>query len=351
MPAQKTTSGIAAKLGPAFGKAFNQHKNDETDYGSAGNLPEGIENGVARLAKIEVKEFNNGKLKGKPWLSFTGVVIEPAEHAGKQTRLQPIPLCNTPDRQNKKTLADHMADVLNELRKLGVNTAEMGPDDFDTTIEALNEEKPYFKFRTWKGRKQKPTDPEPEVRHDWKGYVDAPAGGGGGDEVEEETPEEEPEAEAEEAEEPAEEAGDDLDQLAEAADAGDTDSQAALEKRAIAAGATKKQVGGAESWSAVAEMIKEKEGTGEAEEEEPAEEEEEAAEEFVPKKGEVVSYKPPKAKKSSAKCWRCSPRRSRPTSRTSPPRSSTRRCRSRRSPRSAEKPCTPEPESQRVARD
>lgn len=299
MPAQKTTSGIAAKLGPAFGKAFNQHKNDETDYGGAGNLPEGIENGVARLAKIEVKEFNNGKLKGKPWLSFTGVVIEPAEHAGKQTRLQPIPLCNTPERQNKKTLADHMADVLNELRKLGVNTAEMGPDDFDTTIEALNEEKPYFKFRTWKGRKQKPTDPEPEVRHDWKGYIDPPAGGAASDEVEveEEEAAEEPEAEAEE-EEAAEEAGDDLDQLAEAADAGDTDSQAALEKRAIAAGFTKKQVAGAESWAAVAEMVKEKEGGGEEEEEAAEEEEEEAAEEYVPKKAEVVSYKPPKAKKA-----------------------------------------------------
>src|SRR5690606_26878974 len=124
-----------------FKNAFNKHKEDETDYGAAGNLPAGIEGGIARLSKIEVKEFQTGKLKGKPYMSFTGVVVSPQKFtdsdgnvldiAGAQTRLMPIPLCNTPDRQKKKSLDDHVADVLNELRKLGVDTAGMDAEDID----------------------------------------------------------------------------------------------------------------------------------------------------------------------------------------------------------------------------
>src|SRR5690606_14260673 len=77
MPAQKATSALLKKLGPGFKNAFNKHKEDETDYGAAGNLPAGIEGGIARLSKIEVKEFQTGKLKGKPYMSFTGVVVSP----------------------------------------------------------------------------------------------------------------------------------------------------------------------------------------------------------------------------------------------------------------------------------
>jgi hypothetical protein len=100
--------------------------------------------------------------------------------------------------------------------------------------------------------------------------------------------------------------GEDLDSLAEAADGGDEDAKKRLTELAEAAKLDEDEVGAAENWGAVADMIKaatapaspsedeEEGGEGSTEEEASEEEsvEEEPVEEFTPETGGVYYYRP-----------------------------------------------------------
>jgi hypothetical protein len=198
---------------------------------------------------------------------------------------------------------DHIEWVQNELKKLGADLADTDLDDLETIVAALKDEKPHFRFRTWKGSKA--TDGpfkgvEPRVQHEWRGACEY---------VEDESNEEvidgtEPAEEvAEEPEEksvkkptaksvtkpklktakPEEET---IESLAEAADGGDEDAQVKLVKLAEAAGVDAEAC---ESWAAVVESI-EAANAPEADSDDPEKE-------WKPEKGDIYLYKPAGKKK------------------------------------------------------
>lgn len=314
MPPKTGSDKVVVVLDDSVKKAVKAHKGDETKV-NAGDLPPNVR-GIAQLTDIGFKKYKEGPNKGKIFFSAAGSVLEPDEHKGAFTRIGPEKIFDTPDASGKKTKAEHVAWVLNELRKLGYNTAEMADDGLIEACNELKELKPCFKFRTWASRVTKEY-PNPRTNHDWSGVVeyvmDDDAGAGVEDETgdgEEEATEEEAteeevveEAAEEEAteeggEEEASEESEDLDALGAAADgnpkkkqAPDEDAQGRLTALAEEAGV---DVSKYKTWAlVVAALKKAAEGAGEeaeeAEEEEAAEEE---AEEWKPKVKDVVKYQP-----------------------------------------------------------
>lgn len=195
MPAKTSKSSFMDKVR----QAHESHKADETKVGGGGDLPPTIENGIAKLVDCHIGLVKDGDLKGEPFFYAAGIVVYPtmADMAsmdpttkklvrkgqmkveGLRTQITEM-LCDTPGR-TRETVDDHYAWVLNQLRLLGIDTAEVSPDDVvaedgkggftsGPVLEALcSEDNPtFFKFRTWMG---KPTDafPNPRTNHDWRG--------------------------------------------------------------------------------------------------------------------------------------------------------------------------------------
>lgn len=341
MPKQSAKSGLTAKLGTVGAKAFEAHKADEVVLSAGGDLPAGIDDGIAKVKNIKFGQYKEGDFKGEYYYSARAIVVEPKKYAGLATQIGPEPMCDTPTR-SRKTVEDHLAFVMNEYRKMGINTEEIGYDDLETTAAALTEDGPYIRFRTWKGSKQEIVEKngkfyvgdkeykteaaakaankyvgvEPRTQHDWRGlaegYVDeSDASSGTEDEteteeaeaeaveeevVEEETVEEEvAEEETEVAEE--EEEGPDLDALAKKADKKDKAAMKQLKAIALEAGLEEDAVDNADDWKSVVTMINDAATPAEEEEEAVVEEEEE----WKPKKEETYKYAllNPKTKKKS----------------------------------------------------
>lgn len=315
MPAQVTKSVLSGAIGSAVAKAVNKHKGDEVKYDTGGGLPDGIENGVARLTECKFGVYDKGDMKGKPYFMAAGIVVEPKVHNGVKVegrRTSIIePVCDTPTR-GRKTVEEHVAWILNEMKKLGAGDAieQFGGEgtELEEIAAALKEAGPTFGFRTWKGQKQT-TGPyagkEPRVNETWGGLVEEPipdaadtgvvdqsanddGGAGSGEPGSDDPPADEPDAEAENADEP------DLDDLAAKGDAKKPDkaSQDKLKEIALAKGISDDDVENAESWSAVVEMIRNAEDS-------PAEDEPASDVAAEPQKGDVFWYTllDPKTKK------------------------------------------------------
>jgi hypothetical protein len=276
MAKRKTKSAFQSKLA----KAAKRHANDETDYGQDfTNLPPGITGGIAQISAARFGEFKSGANEGEPFIYLAGVVKKPSQHIyspkvfadgavqvleaqtmdilGLQTGMT-LPLCDTQTATGKVTNFDANFEIaMNELRKLGVDTSEIQTqEDIQELLDLLLEEKPHFRFSTSAG---KPTAAYPEARtwENWRGdrgleeYEEEDSD----DEVEEEEDEEEEETNDEEEEEEEEEEDDEENDVEE--DDEDEDD----------------------------------------EEEEEDEEEDEEEEEFIPVKGDIYLYKPPRKKK------------------------------------------------------
>jgi len=327
MPKQVSTSSLAARIKAKAKKAFDAAKTAEPTYDTGGNLPTGIEGGIAQLVDCCVKKIKGGKSNAGELMFFAaGVVVSPEEVNGvhiKGLRTSIMePLYDTPTR-GRKTFGEHLDWVLNEMKKLGADLSEVSEDELEGVMADLKEAKPYFRFRTWSGSKQeivkdgnkwkvgdksylseaaaKAANPyagrEPTVNNTWGGtkgledYVSEEPEGAVVDETTSDAAEE-----AEEAEEAAaevEEGGDnDLSELAEQADGGDEDAQRELEKLAKAADVDAANIA---TWAEVAEAIQ---AAGSGEEAEEAEEEAEEAEPTIPNKGDVYSFKAKGKKKA-----------------------------------------------------
>lgn len=303
MPAQSGQSKLMQKLGVEGRKAFEAHKKDETDLSSFGSLPGGIERGVAQLVDCKFGFVQQGKDNaGQPFFFAAGIVKQPVKHNGIPIvgmRTQVIePLYSTPTR-SRKTVEEHLAWVMNEMRKLGGNTASIGPDDLENMADALKAAQPHFTFRTWQGVKRKPGEqgyneqydgpnaPPPRVNETWNGacdyseddtagvngVVDHTAAGVGPADQADQFDEEgsqggvdagaDAEADAEtttgENTEPANLDADDVDALGAAADGdGDdsSDAQAMLQAKAEELGIAEDDITGAANWAAVVDLIK-----------------------------------------------------------------------------------------------
>lgn len=309
------------KMGAKVNAAHNKHKGDETNYGNQ-ELPP-LEGGVAQLDSMEITTVSEGKKNAGQFLFRAVGIVQHPEFVGHQkvrgqrTQLMEL-LCDTPDAAGRKTFDEHYAWVLNEIRKFGVNTEEMKGEDLEDVMKQLSDEKPYFMFRVWKGKPNKDY-PEPRVNHQWNGRMDE--GYDPGDVASGTMADNSPEPNAEAAPTEAEESGggdegggdentateggefnefEDLSTLLEKANEGDEDAHRKLKELAVAAGVEEEAVDNAGNWQEVVDLITAAQGSGEGEatEAEP-EPEPEPEKPYVPKKGDVVSYKviDPKTKK------------------------------------------------------
>jgi len=352
--AKKTTkSSFLARVT----EAHEVHKGDETRVGSGGDLPGGIEQGIARLVSAKIGVYQSGPNEGEPFFMAAGTVLDPETVTvvdaktkksrvihirGLRTQVGPEPLCDTKTQAGKDvSLADHWDRVLNWLRLLGIDTKDIEPTDVITEesegvfgtgpiLEALTEAGPTFRFRTWTS---KPTEqyPDPKVNHEWRGVCqwDGDAAEGGVEDDTEAEPEWESDAAAEEeatsppkktakkaakpepepeVEEEVEEAAEEEEEATEEIDfaalgkLADTKKKGAQEATRVLAGHAKLlniDHEAFKTWVEVAEAIvnhsEEEEVEEEVEEEEVEEETEEA---WVPEKGELVFYMPVGAKKA-----------------------------------------------------
>lgn len=178
MPAQKGTS-VLAKLGTAGRGAFEGNKGNAATFDAGGDLPPGM-SGIARLVEAKFDVFKQGANTGKPYFYAAGIVVTPRhfkdaegnEHIteGQRTSIME-PLCDTPGSKGKrKTLNEHFAWVINELKKLGLATEELDYDSLEMAVAALKQASPSFRFRTWRGDAT-PEFPDPRTNHVWNGAV------------------------------------------------------------------------------------------------------------------------------------------------------------------------------------
>lgn len=180
MAKSTTTGNLFAKLGNQLSVAHEQHKGDETDYGSGGELPAGIELGVAKLTECKFDVYKTGDNKGKYFFYAAGIVVGPKTFVledGREVKVEGLrtsimeALCDTPKSKSRKTIADHYGWILNELRKLGVDTTNIDAKDLETVATTIAGQGIYFGFRTWAG-KPTPEYPKPRTTHTWTGAVE-----------------------------------------------------------------------------------------------------------------------------------------------------------------------------------
>ena len=315
----------SALAGAKYNKAIKKHRADETKMPGGGDLPPGIENGIAQLTECKFGTYEKGDMKGEPFFRAAGIVVAPEEISlgksgmmkvqGLRTSIGPEPICDTPNR-SRKTIDEHFDWVLNELRKLGAETEEVeSGEEVEALAQELKESGVYFRFRTWQGEATKQY-PNPRVNHVWGGVAegfdeDIP------DDVDDDTdddeePEEDEELEDDEEDEEDEEDEDedeepefDPDEDINPHDAGelaDDGHEDLAEKLTELAAEFELEPDDYPTWvelgDAIIEARKEVDEDDEEEEEDDEEDEDDDGDEFVPEKEEVYSYKPPRSRKS-----------------------------------------------------
>lgn len=322
MPVQQAKSGLLAKLGNRLIQAHEKHKNDTTELSNFGDLPAGVE-GIAQLVECKFTMIAPGKQNAGQYMFYAaGIVVEPEFHeglkvAGRRTQISE-PFFDTPQAMGKrKTFDDHLEHIYTHLRALGLSTADLDPESLEETLELLKDGQPYFRFRTWKGKKQTTgpyKDQDPKVQHSWMGKCDfaqdvQPGEGVQDDSVAGGTEEAYspptpanghvkaktkavaaslPPAVARRAKAgppPADLEFGDLTSLVKKANKGNVDARSELNDMALAAGATEEEVLEAANWEAVAALIT----AGKAAVDEPVEDETEEVEEEEEDDEEAVS--------------------------------------------------------------
>lgn len=326
MAKKVSKSKLASKLNPALVDAYEAVKGNETRMGGGtGNLPGGIKGGLAKLVKARFGEYKSGNNEGEVYLLLAGVVIQPKTFvddqgneiitAGEYTQLV-LPLCAT-EGSKPKTIEENTDRALNELRKLGLETADLDIDEWEDAVAALQASQVYFKFST---SQAEPTEnfPNPRVFENWGGAVDNldeySETEDEVEEVEEPTPkrskpkqEDKPAApklakktvvEDEEEEEDQE----DVLALAKLADKkSDEDAQTRLAEIAESLDIDVEEL---DSWADVAKAILDAQNPSDNDEEEDEDEgseedvndEDDDEEDITPEKEEVYYFKPPKSK-------------------------------------------------------
>ena len=230
------TSEFFQKFGQKIAKSHEKHKKDTTTLGNTGDLPSNME-GTAKLVDMGLRKIKEGKKNAGQYMFYAaGVVLSPevftkpdgvkVKVQGRRTSIT-TPLFDTPDRTTRKSLDDHYAWMLNQLRLLGVETADVDSENMEDVFKALVKEGVTFGFRTWGG----PTKeyPNGQVNHDWTGLVEV-EDAGDGDAVDDDTADGEEEGD-EDAEEDGEEEGEEEGDAEEGEGDGDEEGEAGEDER------------------------------------------------------------------------------------------------------------------------
>jgi len=315
----------------SFAQSLKNHRSDKTETpNNNGELPAGIEGGVAELTGCKIGEFKQGQFEGEQYFSATGTVISPQTHdgmhvQGMMTRIM-ITLCDTPNRK-RKTSDENVAWMLNELRLLGGDECTEhveNEEDLEQLLEALISSGIKFRFRTWSGASQELEErsngvyvvqgnrdvagpykdeesarkanrfvgQKPNVNHVWmgavNGEVDTPTDNYTTDNTKE-TQSEETQNEVED------DLPFDVDALVERAEQEDEEAMDLLDNKGRELGITQKQLD-EEEWGTIGNMIKER-MNGEENQEENQEDEGEDP----PEKGDSCYHKP-KGKRKKIEC-------------------------------------------------
>lgn len=308
-------------------KAWKEGKGKEVEI-KGGFLPAGINNGIAQLNYVGFSTIQDGDNKGEYRFEVRGVNKKPLKFNDQPLTGKPVNLRVdlVPTKGGKeggrtwtgKTVNDkakQMQDILKLLR--GDNLEDTDDyDDLTEIIDELNEEKPFFAYRTWAYEATK-LRPNPRTNVDITGRVNdfeeeddetvVIEEEDDEEEEEEEETEETEEEESEESEEAEEEESEEEEEEEEEADwkalgikgdKGDKKARAALTEKA---GELELDPEDYPTWKKLAAAILEKasedDSGGEEEAEEEEEEETEEEESSEPTKGDVMRYKPPKARK------------------------------------------------------
>ncbi len=214
--------------------AHAQHKDETSVAGRGGELPGGIQNGIAELTMIKIGKFQKGDNEGEPFFMAMGTCLSPRVHEGMPvfgllTTAGPVPLCDTTNAKGDTIpFSNNWDQMLRHLRGLGLDTKELTPQDLVSGIddgeyasgpvlEAMvsKEAAPIrFRFSTrsspkleqtsngkWRvGRKEykskeealaaNPYSENPRVFHEWGSAIDYNPEGTPGDAVQDDTKEE-----------------------------------------------------------------------------------------------------------------------------------------------------------------
>lgn len=251
MPVQKGGGGALDKLKKMGGdKAFNAHKSDATEFGSGGELPPGL-TGAATLIEAKLDTFKSGNNKDAPYLQFRGVIVECSNplFIGNQAMKQ-VPLCPDPSTwAEPKTLDDRIAEGLNEMRKLGVDTSKMTLDDWEAALLGLKQAAPVFKFHTWAATNQQTGKPG-RTRTDIDGVVaDYKPGEGVGSGVDDQSGSEDQGVVGEAPQD------DPWTALGQAADNGDDEAGKQIVEAGLGAGLTQEELNAFGTWAEAAAAV------------------------------------------------------------------------------------------------
>lgn len=139
MPVQQQNSSFAAKLGARVAQANAEHHDKPVDTGNK-RLPAGIRNGIAKLASMYTKQYEDDKngvgTKGQVFFRVSAVVVSPEQHNGEKVSgivtSQVIPLCDIPAKGNRKasSFSENWYDFQNIFKLLGQPPFPEPPIDF-----------------------------------------------------------------------------------------------------------------------------------------------------------------------------------------------------------------------------
>lgn len=178
-------SSIHGKIGKKGLEAFNAVKDEQVQV--RGRVPAGVR-GIARLDYVKFDEFKTGTAKGKTYFTGRATVVEPKEFAGLPIFMKNEPVYDTPEAKGdraRKTTEDHVREVANRLKLLGLEAEDLKPKNLEAAIESLNKSGVEFRFESWQMKKRQKGDPgynekydgpnakEPDVQFTWGMFVDA----------------------------------------------------------------------------------------------------------------------------------------------------------------------------------
>lgn len=102
-------------------------------------LPGGLINAVAKLSSYNIGEYDNGT----PFVSITGIVVEPEEHAGVRAVTK-----HRLEENDRQTIDEAFDKLSSDIQLLGGKTDEMSEDDIPKELTRLCKASPYYKFNT-----------------------------------------------------------------------------------------------------------------------------------------------------------------------------------------------------------